>query len=55
MKVCTKTHQVKGFGEIPEGSRWDDDSPYLTKANARNFVDEADYVKPKPTPAKESS
>lgn len=28
MKVCTVTHRVDGFGEIPAGSLWDDDSPY---------------------------
>lgn len=28
MKVCTVTHTVDGFGEIPAGSLWDDDSPY---------------------------
>lgn len=29
MKRCIETHTVLSFGEIPEGSLWDDDSPYL--------------------------
>ena len=29
MKVCIKTHTVASFGEIPEGSLWDDESPYV--------------------------
>lgn len=29
MKRCTETHTVPSFGEIPEGSLWADDSPYV--------------------------
>lgn len=29
MKVCTETHTRPGFGEIPAGSLWADDSPYI--------------------------
>lgn len=29
MKVCIEAHRVASFGEIPEGSLWDDDSPYI--------------------------
>lgn len=29
MKRCTQTHVHPGFGEIPAGSLWDDDSPYI--------------------------
>lgn len=29
MKRCIETHEVAAFGTIPEGSLWDDDSPYL--------------------------
>jgi len=29
MKRCIETHTVPSFGEIPVGSLWDDDSPYL--------------------------
>jgi hypothetical protein len=36
MKRCIKTHTVKAFGEIPKGSLWDDDSPYVK--NAEHFV-----------------
>lgn len=33
MKVCVETHRVASFGEIPEGSLWADDSPYLEDAS----------------------
>lgn len=33
MKVCTETHTVAGFGVIPAGSLWDDDSPFLLEAD----------------------
>lgn len=29
MKICTKTHVNPSFGEIPKGSLWADDSPYI--------------------------
>lgn len=29
MKVCTETHTRPGFGVIPAGSLWADDSPYI--------------------------
>ena len=44
MKRCIKTHIVAGFGEVPAGSLWDDDSPYAE--NAANFVDDDAPVKP---------
>lgn len=37
MKRCVETHVAPGFGEIPAGSLWDDDSPYIT--NTAAFVD----------------
>jgi hypothetical protein len=37
MKRCIKAHTVASFGAIPEGSLWDDDSPYLEEPS--NFVD----------------
>jgi hypothetical protein len=36
VKRCTQEHEAPGFGTIPEGSLWDDDSPYVT---ADYFVD----------------
>lgn len=30
MKRCIEAHTVASFGEIPVGSLWDDDSPYIT-------------------------
>lgn len=29
MKRCTQSHSSPGFGVIPEGSLWADDSPYV--------------------------
>jgi len=46
MKRCIKAHTTKAFGDIPVGSLWADDSPYIE--NEANFVD-AD------TPAKTST
>lgn len=40
MKVCIETHHVPIFGEIPEGSLWADDSPYLKDPS--KFVDVLD-------------
>lgn len=50
MKICTTTHRVPSFGEIPEGSLWADDSPYVVEADLfRDVLDEkpAQPVKPK--------
>jgi hypothetical protein len=57
MKVCVETHQADGFGEIPEGSLWEDDSPYATDASKFADVDnppEAVAEKPKSRVKKES-
>ena len=52
MKVCTIAHEAAGFGFVPVGSLWDDDSPYLTDDNAAFFDDvELDYEEPAPKPA----
>lgn len=49
MKVCTVTHTVPSFGEIPTGSLWADDSPYLVEVDCFADVDEEPApVKPKP-------
>ena len=43
MKRCIQTHHVAGFGEIPEGSLWDDDSPHVQKSEY--FADVLDEVR----------
>lgn len=45
MKVCTVEHSNPGFGFIPVGSIWDDDSPFVDDAHFGDVLDE----KPKPT------
>jgi hypothetical protein len=40
MKRCIETHTVAAFGEVPAGSLWADDSPYIEDESL--FVD-ADY------------
>jgi len=45
MKRCIKAHHVTKFGDIPVGSLWDDDSPYITEA--ANFVDISKVTKDK--------
>lgn len=55
MKVCTTAHECPGFGTIPEGSLWADDSPYVTDENADLFDDVTTATpapKPKTTPRK---
>jgi hypothetical protein len=52
MKRCTKTHDAKGFGTIPAGSLWDDDSPYLSDDTAENFADVDDAPEPEPVEPK---
>ena len=42
MKVCTRAHVCPSFGPIPEGSLWDDESPYVVDVEC--FAD----VKPEP-------
>lgn len=39
MKVCIEDHLVAGFGRIPVGSLWDDDSPYAQTAGKFADVD----------------
>lgn len=55
MKRCIKAHHVDAFGDIPVGSLWADDSPYIEHEG--NFVD-AETPAPVKTsaakPAKES-
>ena len=49
MKRCIKAHDVAGFGKIPVGSLWDDDSEYVTDDNADCFVD-VNTAEPEPEP-----
>lgn len=51
MKRCTTTHEAAGFGTIPAGSLWADDSEYITEANAEHFAD-VDAEPPKAKPKK---
>ena len=37
MKRCIEAHTVAAFGDIPEGSLWDEASPYITDES--KFVD----------------
>lgn len=39
MKVCVEAHVSPLFGEIPAGSVWADDSPFLLDEFAHCFVD----------------
>lgn len=48
MRRCIETHRVAKFGTIPEGSLWDDDSPFLSDATAKHFVDVDDTPEPEP-------
>lgn len=47
MKVCTETHQASGFGEIPAGSLWADDSPFAQGDQFTPVEPEPATVKPK--------
>lgn len=49
MKRCITTHTVTTFGEIPAGSLWDDDSPFLSDETAGYFVDADAKPEPKRT------
>lgn len=52
MKRCITTHTMTSFGEIPAGSLWDDDSPFLTDETAGYFEDANEEPKPEPAPKK---
>lgn len=43
MKRCIEEHFVAGFGVIPEGSLWADDSPWLQKPE--HFADVHDEAR----------
>lgn len=48
MKVCITTHAHPSFGEIPVGSLWADDSPYVVEPD--HFADVADEAPAPPKP-----
>lgn len=50
MKRCIQEHKAFGFGVVPVGSLWADDSPYLSDDTAHCFelVDDP----PAPAPVK---
>lgn len=50
MLKCIRAHEVGGFGLIPVGSLWADDSEFVGDASA--FVD---LDKPEPVPVKKSA
>jgi hypothetical protein len=52
MKRCIEEHHAAGFGTIPVGSLWDDESPYI--GAAAKFVD-ADAPEPIAKPVKKSA
>lgn len=52
MKVCTETHHASGFGEIPAGSLWADDSPFAQGDQFAPLELEPATVKPKKAPRK---
>lgn len=48
MKVCVKAHTSSMFGDIPEGSLWADDSPYVLDDYADHFAPVDDEPAPPP-------
>lgn len=54
MKRCIVTHSHTSFGEIPAGSLWADDSPFLSDETAGYFeaVDEEPPPVPKRKPVR---
>jgi hypothetical protein len=50
MKVCVETHESPGFGVIPEGSLWDDDSRFIVDED--KFVDVLEDKPAEPTKKK---
>lgn len=52
MKRCTQTHMIASFGEIPEGSLWADDSPYLLEDDKFEDVADPPVVRKKSQPVR---
>lgn len=44
MKVCIEAHDAPGFGHIPAGSLWDDESPFAQDAD--KFAEAPDHTEP---------
>jgi hypothetical protein len=56
MLRCIQAHHVDEFGDIPVGSLWEDDSPYVT--DGAYFVDAATPApeeEPAPRPVKKTA
>ena len=56
MKRCIEAHHVAAFGDIPAGSLWADDSPYITDESLFTAADVPEPVDETPVkrPAKKS-
>ena len=48
MKRCITAHTVDAFGDIPLGSLWPDDSPFLLDEHADCFEDVVPLTAPEP-------
>lgn len=48
MKRCITAHTVASFGDIPEGSLWSDESPFVLEENAACFVQVEALTVPEP-------
>lgn len=54
MKRCIEAHTVASFGEIPVGSLWADDSPFIEDESKFVDVDAQVAEPPAKRPAKKS-
>jgi len=52
VKRCTQEHDAPGFGTIPVGSLWEDDSPYATAPYFEPVDSTPVEPKPKKAPAR---
>lgn len=48
MKVCIEEHDAPGFGRIPDGSLWADDSPFVQDVDKFETVPETSAEPAKP-------
>jgi len=48
VKVCHTDHVNPSFGEIPAGSLWEDDSPYVDDEHFADVVDVEIVAEPAP-------
>ena len=49
MKVCTVEHEAPGFGTIPVGSIWAEDSPFIIEADCFAEIEAEGPIRPRPT------